>query len=137
MCFRALTVAAGSAASTGRWCIGLNFEGTQMKESMPGWSSSSWSGGCGIGWNADCLDDFAQKVSQRYQIRNGSHNAGSYYEFGVYCPGEQLPELWAHVRESDNCERSSKADVKHSFAQRFWNVVGVRYFKLVKFVGHK
>jgi hypothetical protein len=107
-----------------------------MKRSMPGWAAGSWSGsGCG-GGNADCLDDSVQEVSQRYQIRNGSHNAGSYYEFGVYCPGKQLPGLWAHMRESDNCARSSKADVKHSFAQRFWNIVGINYFKLLRLIGH-
>ena len=109
----------------------------QMKKSMPGRSTCSWSGGgCG-GWrNADCLDNSAQQVTQGYQIKNRCHNAGSYYEFGVYCPGEQLPRLRTHVCESDNRERSSKADVKHSFAERFWNVVGIYHFNLLRLIGH-
>jgi hypothetical protein len=37
----------------------------------------------------------------------------------------------------DNREWSGETDVKRSLAQRFWNIVGVYYFGLLRLIGHK
>jgi hypothetical protein len=109
----------------------------RTKKSMTSWAAGGWSGGWSGGDDSDGCDDAIQKIAQGYEIRNGSHNAGSYYQFGVYCPGEQWPGLRAKMRERDNREWSGETDVKRSLAQRFWNIVGVYYFGLLRLIGHK
>jgi hypothetical protein len=108
----------------------------RTKKSMTSWAAGGWSGGWSGGDDSDGCDDAIQKIAQGYEIRNGSHNAGSYYQFGVYCPGEQWPGLRAKMRERDNREWSGETDVKRSLAQRFWNIVGVYYFGLLRLIGH-
>jgi len=58
---------------------------TDPKKSVASWTTGNWSGGRSGAYRLDYLD---QEITNRYQIRNGSYNAGSYYEFGVYCPSE-------------------------------------------------
>src|SRR5262249_20806566 len=108
-----------------------------MKKSMSGWSAGRWSGGW-RGWNyGDGTEHVIQKIAQSYEIENGSYNAGSYYQFGVYRPGEQWPRFGADMRESDDRVRPGKTDVEHSLTERFWNVVRVYYLGLLRLVGHK
>jgi hypothetical protein len=108
---------------------------TDQKKSVASWTAGGGGWG-GAGSGVDRLGYHVQEITQCYQIRDGSYNAGSYYEFGIYCSGEQRASFGAEMRESQNREWSGEANIKHSFAQGFWNVVGVYYFRLLRFIGH-
>ena len=85
-------------------------------------------GGTAGGWSGDVrfLNHPIQKVAKRQQIIDGQDNAGSHH--GIWIDraiSQQGGRFGAHMRKRQCRQAADDANVEHSIADEFWNVVGI------------
>jgi hypothetical protein len=111
---------------------------TKMRDSnAPLKQNHSMLGGTAGGWSGLVrrLDDPVQKVAKRYQITEGSYNAGAHHTSRVHSAIPQhRRRVWANMGKRQRGEVSRNADVEHPIAENFWDVIRVYCRRLL--IGH-